>query len=131
MRARINAVMVTAENFNQIENKKISYDELLRQIKKEHMAKAKEFIPQLCYALQNEDVFLSNEDIRDRIKKDLIDIWSKTTIQNNIPDEFKDDAKQVAKEKADQKRKNVIEECVTVSSQMVPEQSSSGNSYRI
>ena len=127
MRARINAVMVTAEDFNQIENKKISYDELLRQIKKEHQAKAKEFIPQLCYALQNEDAFLSNEDIRDRIKKDLIDIWSKTTIQNNIPDEFKDDAKQAAKEKADQKRKNVIEECVTVSSQMVPEQSSSGN----
>jgi hypothetical protein len=30
MRARINAVMVTAEDFNQIENKKISYDELLR-----------------------------------------------------------------------------------------------------
>ena len=68
------------------------------------MAKAKEFIPQLCYALQNEDVFLSNEDIRDRIKKDLIDIWSKTTIQNNIPDEFKDMAKQAAKEKADQKK---------------------------
>jgi hypothetical protein len=118
MWARINAVMVTAEDFNQIENKKISYDELLRQIKKEHQATAKEFIPQLCYALQNEDAFLSNEDIRDRIKKDLIDIWSKTTIQNNIPDEFKDDAKQAAKEKADQKRKNVIEECVTVSSQM-------------
>jgi hypothetical protein len=53
----------------------------LQQIKKEHQAKAKEFIPQLCYALQNEDAFLSNEDIRDRIKKDLIDIWSKTTIQ--------------------------------------------------
>ncbi len=58
------------------------------------------------------------------IKKDLIDIWSKTTIQNNIPNEFKDEAKQVAKEKADQKRKNVIEECVTVSSQMVSERSS-------
>ena len=127
MRARINAVMVTAEDFNQIENKKIFYDEILRQIKKEHQAKAKEIIPQLCYALQNEDAFLSNEDIRDTIKKDLIDIWSKTTIQNNIPDEFKDDAKQAAKEKADQKRKNVGEECVTVSSQMVPEQSSSGN----
>jgi hypothetical protein len=119
--------MVTAEDFNQIENKKISYDELLRQTKKEHVAKAKEVIPQLCYALQNEDVFLSNEDIRHRIKKDLIDIWSKTTIQNNIPDEFKDDVKQVAKEKADQKRKNIIEECVTASSQMVPEQSSYGN----
>ncbi len=78
--------------------------QLLRQIKREHQAKAKEFIPQLCYALKNEDAFLSNEDIRDRIKKDLIDIWSKTTIQNNIPDEFKDKAKQSAKEKADQKR---------------------------
>jgi hypothetical protein len=36
-------------------------------------------------------------------------------------------AKQAAKEKADQKRKNVIEECVTVLLQTVPEQSSSGN----
>jgi hypothetical protein len=112
--------MVTAEDVSQIENKKICYDELLREIKKAHQAKTKEFIPQLCYALQNEDPFLSNEDIRDRIKKDLIDIWSKTTIQNNIPDEFKNEAKQAAKEKADQKRKNVLEECVTVSSQMVP-----------
>jgi len=94
--------MVTAEEVSQIENKKICYDELLKQIKKEHQAKAKEFIPRLCYALQNEDSFLSNEDIRDRIKKDLIDIWSKTTIQNNIPNEFKNKAKHAAKEKADQ-----------------------------
>jgi hypothetical protein len=118
---------MTAEDFNQKENKKISYDELLKQIKKEHQTKAKEIIPRLCYALRNEDAFLSSEDIRDRIKKDLIDIWSKTTIQNNIPNEFKNEAKQSAKEKADQKRKNVIEECVTVASQTVPEQSSSGN----
>lgn len=40
MWARINAVMVTAEGFNQIENKKISYDELLRRIKKEHQTSA-------------------------------------------------------------------------------------------
>jgi hypothetical protein len=119
--------MVTAEDVSQIENKKICYDELLQQIKKEHQAKAKEIIPLLCYALQNEDPFLSSEDIRDRIKKDLIDIWSKTTIQDNIPDEFKNEAKKSAKEKADQKRKNVIEECVTGPSQMVPEQSSSSN----
>ena len=102
MLARIKAVMVTAEEVSQIENKKTCYDELLKQIKKEHQAKAKEFIPRLCYALQNEGSFLSNEDIRDRIKKDLIDIWSKTTIQNNIPNEFKNKAKHAAKEKADQ-----------------------------
>jgi hypothetical protein len=119
--------MVTAKDVSQIENKKICYDELLQQIKKEHQAKAKELIPLLCYALQNEDPFLSSEDIRDRIKKDLIDIWSKTTIQDNIPDEFKDEAKQASKEKADQKRKNITEECVTVPSQIVPEQSSSDN----
>jgi len=69
MLARIKAVMVTAEEVSQIENKKTCYDELLKQIKKEHQAKAKEFIPRLCYALQNEGSFLSNEDIRDRIKK--------------------------------------------------------------
>ena len=51
MRARINAVMVTAEDVSQIENKKITYDELLRQIKKEHQAKAKEFIP-LSYVMR-------------------------------------------------------------------------------
>ena len=79
---------MTAMNVSQNQNKKTSYDELLQIIKNEHKNRAKELIPQLCYALKSEDHRLSEEDIRDRIKHDLIDIWSRTTIQENIPDEF-------------------------------------------
>jgi len=68
---------------------------------------------------------LSNEDIRDGIKHDLIDIWSRTTIQENIPDELKDKVKQNAKQTTDEnkKEKKVIESSVTPVSQTVVEQS--------
>ena len=63
-------------------------------------------MPKLCYALKAEDQNLSNEDIAERIKKDLIEIWSRNTIYNHLPDEFK------AKEKikaGKQSHKNVTE----------------------
>ncbi|HEY7569761.1 MAG TPA: hypothetical protein VH796_00205 [Nitrososphaeraceae archaeon] len=108
---------------NQVENEKMCYDELLRQIKKEHQAKAKEFIPKLCCALQNEDPFLSNEDITERIKKDLISIWSRTTIYENIPNEFKNEQKRKA---AKMSHKKSIEESATPLEQKVLEESSGG-----
>ena len=110
-------------------DKKISYDELLLTIKNEHKNRAKELIPQLCYTLANEDPQLSKEDIRDRIKHDLIDIWSRTTIQENIPDEFKDKGKQEAKQKIDENKnkKKVRESSVTPVSQKVIEQSITTN----
>ena len=98
-------------------------------IKNEHKNRAKELIPQLCYALANEDPQLSNEDIRYRIKHDLIDIWSRTTIQENIPDEFKDKGKQNAKQTIDESKneKKVRESSVTPVSQKVIEQSITTN----
>src|SRR5690348_5741940 len=116
---------MTAMNVSQNQNKKTSYDELLQTIKNEHKNRAKELIPQLCYALKSEDHRLSKEDIRDRIKHDLIDIWSRTTIQENIPDEFKDKGKQEAKQTTDENKneKKVIESSVTPLSQKVIEQS--------
>jgi hypothetical protein len=112
---------MTAMNVSQNQNKKTSYDELLQTIKNEHKNRAKELIPQLCYALKSEDHRLSKEDIRDRIKHDLIDIWSRTTIQENIPDEFKDKGKQEAKQTTDENKneKKVIESSVTPLSQVI------------
>lgn len=112
---------MTAETVSQIKNKKSPYDELLQRIKTEHQTRAKELIPKLCYTLEKEDPWLSKEDIRDRIKHDLIDIWSRDTIQKNIPEELKNEAKQEAKKKADENRKNVIEESVLTSAQKVLE----------
>ncbi len=107
----------------QVGNKKICYDELLRQIKNEHQAKARVFIPQLCYALQSEDPLLRNEDITERIKRDLISIWSRTTIYENIPNEFKHEQKQKA---ARMSHKNVIEKSATPPEQKVLQESSGG-----
>lgn len=101
---------LTAYNISQNQNKRISYDELLQEIKSEHQSRAKELIPELCYALANENPWLSEEDMRDRIKKDLIDIWSRTTIQENIPDEFKDKEKQGAKQTIDENKKQKVRE---------------------
>lgn len=110
---RINAVMViTTEDFNQKENKRILYDELLQKIKNEHETKAKELIPQLCYALASEDLWLSKEDIRDRIKKDLVDIWSLRTITKYIPNEFKDEQMQDAGRKDKKKVTGSIAEAI-------------------
>src|SRR5262249_36071173 len=92
---------MSADDISRNQNKKTSYDELLQKIKSEYTNRAKELIPQLCYALKNEDHSLSKEDIRDRIKRDLNDFWSRTTIQENTPEEFKDNEKQEATQTID------------------------------
>jgi hypothetical protein len=89
MCGRTKLCVMTARDVSQNQNKKGSYDELLAQIKSEHETKAKALIPELCYLLRKEDPWLSNDDIKDRVKKDLVDIWSPTTISKYIPDEFK------------------------------------------
>lgn len=87
------------ENISDNNNKKTSfgeYDELIKRIKEDHAIQAREYIPRLCYALKEEDSNLSNEDIKERIKKDLVDVWSLRTVYENIPEEFKDEQKQEA-----------------------------------
>jgi len=82
------------EDSSQNENKNTSkYDELIQLIKSKHYTIAKEYIPKLCYALREENPNLTNEDINERIKKDLVDIWSRTTIYTSLPEEFKDEDK--------------------------------------
>ena len=65
-------LIMSAENVSQNQNKRISYDELLRTIKSELKNRVKELIPQLCYPLANEVHRLRKEDIRDRTKQESI-----------------------------------------------------------
>ena len=95
-----------------------SYDEILKELKDDHKSKATKYIPRLCYSLQNEDQHLSKEDITERIKKDLIDIWSRTTIYDNIPDEFKHEVKQKA---GRQSHKNVADKSATLTGPEIKE----------
>ena len=83
---------------------KTHYDQLLEQAKAAGLESAKTWIPKLCNALKEEDKNLSNEDIRDRVEKDCVEIWSKGTIRIHIPDEFKDPQKQEAGRKGREKQ---------------------------
>src|SRR5215216_7471363 len=47
-------------------------------------------------ALSNENPNISPEDARDRIEKDCVGIWSKSTILHALPDEAKNKEKQKA-----------------------------------
>ena len=76
-----------------------NYDELLEQARQRADAfrsTAKEFIPKMYKALRDEDPNTSPGDARDRIEKDCIEIWSKRTIIEALPDEAKDPKKQKA-----------------------------------
>lgn len=92
------------------ESENNEYDNLLRELRQTIRRIAKEWIPKLCYALQRSDPRLTNEDIRETVKRDLILDWSRTTVYEHIPDEFKDKIKQEA---ARQSHKNVIEVSAT------------------
>jgi len=76
------------------------YDKLLNEAraKTEAFSKltAKEYIPKMYWALRNENQNFIPEDARDRIEKDCVDIWSKRTILDALPDEAKDLEKQKA-----------------------------------
>jgi hypothetical protein len=76
------------------------YDKLLNEAraKTEAFSKltAKEHIPKMYWALRNENQNLIPEDARDRIEKDCMNIWSKRTILDVLPDEAKDLEKQKA-----------------------------------
>jgi hypothetical protein len=76
-----------------------SYDILLDEARTKaatFRATAKEYIPRMYDALRSEDHDMSPEDARDRIQKDCINIWSRRTILDSLPDEAKDPEKQKA-----------------------------------
>jgi hypothetical protein len=76
------------------DNIESEYNKLLEEAKRRGRETAKTWIPKLCDALEKEK--LSNEDIRDRVEKDCIDIWSKATIRDSIADKYKNKQKQEA-----------------------------------
>src|SRR5215210_4302236 len=64
---------------------------------------AKEYIPQLYQSLCHENSNITTLDARERIEKDCLELWSKRTIIDALPDE----AKNLKKQKAGrQKHKN-------------------------
>jgi hypothetical protein len=75
------------------------YDKLLEDIRAKAEAfksAAREYIPKMYQALRDENPDITPEDARDRIEKDCINIWSKRTILDALPDEAKDLEKQKA-----------------------------------
>jgi hypothetical protein len=75
------------------------YDDILeraREAAEQFKSTAKEFIPKMYKALRDENPNISPEDARDRIEKDCVRIWSKSTILHALPDEAKNKEKQKA-----------------------------------
>jgi hypothetical protein len=76
-----------------------NYDELLEEAREKAEAfrsSAKEYIPRMYEALLLENPTISPEDARDKIEKDCVGIWSKSTILHVLPDEAKNKKKQKA-----------------------------------
>jgi hypothetical protein len=70
---------------------------VLQQVKaigQAHQSKVKEYIPNMYWALRNEDSNIIPEDARHRIEKDCFGIWSKRTLLDALPDEAKDPKRQ-------------------------------------
>ncbi len=81
-----------------------TYNRLLEQAKAAATETARTWIPKLCKALKEAEKNLTNEGIRDRVEEDCAWIWSRNTIRNCIPDEYKDKQKQEAGKKGRQKQ---------------------------
>jgi hypothetical protein len=90
------------------------YDRIVSELRDKHMKQASEYIPKAYQALIAEG--LSPMDARDRIEKDIGDIFSKSTIRRHMPEEAKH------KEKAREQPKKQL---ITTSGQVIqePEQS--------
>ncbi len=69
------------------------YEHLLKKLE-QVTVKAKEIIPQMCSCLRIENPTLSNEEIRKRVKKDVIALgFSADYVSQCIPKELKDQVK--------------------------------------
>jgi hypothetical protein len=80
------------------------YEVLLQLARNAGEMLAKTWIPRLCDQLRKENPEMPNEDIKETVTKDCKDIWSKATIRDNIPDEYKDPKKQEAGRKGREKQ---------------------------
>lgn len=95
-----------------------NYDRLLEEAKKQGANLAKNYVPEL-YKILVEEEKLEPKDAGDRIKKDLVLIWSIQTINKNLPEEAKHTEK-------DPHEKNVTEEYVKPVSHTIIEQTTNG-----
>ena len=83
------------------------YDDLLDEAKSKaaaYMSTARVYIPKMYNALMSENKNISPQDARDRIEKDCVDIWSRRTILDALPDEAKNQEKQKSGRQGQKKR---------------------------
>lgn len=85
------------------------YNKLLEEAKLKGSNLAKDYIPRLYRELVEVEK-LDPHDAGERIKKDLVDTWARTTIYENLPEEAKQEAKQEA---GRQSHKKVLEVSAT------------------
>jgi hypothetical protein len=76
------------------------YDQLLEQAR----GSVKYWVPKLCEALRRENSEMSNDDIRERVKKDCIGTWQRDTITDALPEEYKDKLRSELGKKGRQKQ---------------------------
>jgi hypothetical protein len=78
----------------------LKYDQLLERAR----GTAKFWMPKLCEALRRENPEMSNDDIRERVTRDCLPIWQKSSIRNALPNEYKHAEKAQAGKKGRQKQ---------------------------
>ncbi|HET7147985.1 MAG TPA: hypothetical protein VFI73_05740 [Candidatus Nitrosopolaris sp.] len=90
-----------------------TYEELLKEVRIKleafNIRTAKKYIPELWEALKNEYPNLTREDLRDKIEKDCLEIWSERRILEALPDEAKDPKKQKFGRLSQKKRISAVE----------------------
>jgi hypothetical protein len=87
------------------------YHQLLEQAR----GSAKHWIPKLCQALREENSVMSEEDIRTRVTRDCLSIWQITTINNALPEEFKNKERSQTGKKGRQKQLEQANGTLTIS----------------
>ena len=87
------------------------YHQLLEQAR----GSAKRWIPKLCQALREENSVMSEEDIRTRVTRDCLSIWQITTINNALPEEFKNKERSQTGKKGRQKQLEQANGTLTIS----------------
>lgn len=86
------------------------YDQLLERAR----GSAKYWIPKLCQALREESSEMSDEDIRERVTQDCLPIWQRGTINNALPEEYKNKERSQTGKKGRQKQMEQADGAVTI-----------------
>lgn len=72
------------------------YNNLLDALRNRRKNEASTEIPKFCDALKKEDPKMSPGEIRKKVERDAQEFWAPKTIRDNLPDEYKQKAKQDA-----------------------------------